>query len=159
MLDCAGAPRSERVEDQALEAYRREVGSSRGPCAPKAGWTSPLTHPVWWIALAIMLVNDLALKRSNLAFEGESPDAGTASPRACDVVVIRVAGMVDTAVFWNHVSKVRLDTTGSVNGTAPHALHLERFSDSLVVERTPLLDVWPVDWPLPPVTDACNPAP
>ena len=342
-----------RLEDQAAETYRYDVSSSRGRRALNTGWRSPLTHPVWWTALAILLVNDLALKRSNVAgvltgklsdFAGlivapvlvsaivrpktvagrlacfasvaapftainvsakaasllvwvaslcgltwriwsdwtdlaalgvlplawrisqrtgigdghssvglavhragavlgalacvatsydpngidtaaylvnlsqrdvevfvfrtkapldcaavaaarhampepddlvfdrcwtlaavesapldadwrhvspyqESPDAGTASPRACDVVVIRVPGMADTAVFWDHAAKVRHDSTASINRHDPHALHLERFRDSLVVERTPLLDVWPVDWPLPPVTDVCRPAP
>lgn len=111
-----------------------------------------------WTTAALQAV-PLDADWRNLAYGGESPDGGLASPRACDVVVIRVNGMADTAVFWDHVSKVRLDTTSSVTGNDPHALHLERFGDSLLVERSPLLDVWPVDWPLPSATDACTPPP
>ncbi|MDF2697294.1 MAG: hypothetical protein K0S65_5677, partial [Labilithrix sp.] len=111
----------------------------------------------WTVAVSESVPLDADWQK--LSQGSDSPDAGTASPRACDVVVLRVAGMADTAVFWDHVSKVRLETTTVGNGNDPHALHLERFSDSLVVERTPLLDVWPVDWPLPPTTDACEPPP
>ncbi len=81
------------------------------------------------------------------------PDA--ASPRACDLAVIRVDGMVDRAVFWNQVSKLQLDTY-DLDIRDSHALQLERFGDVFVIERTPLLDVWPVDLTLPEATGTCE---
>lgn len=108
-----------------------------------------------WTAAAAELV-PLDQDWRKVLDDGGSPDA--ASPRACEAFVIRVAGMPDTAVFWNQISKVRIGTVG-VDSLDPHALLLERFGDSFVVERTPLLDVWPVDLPLPEVTGACEYAP
>lgn len=86
------------------------------------------------------------------------PDAGPLPPpRACDAVIIRIAGMPDTAVFWNRVSKV--DSTDGADRADPHALQLEQFGESLVIEGTTLLDTWPVEWPLPPTPGSCEHAP
>lgn len=81
------------------------------------------------------------------------------APRACDAVVVRVAGMRDTAVFWNQVSKIEIDTVDAPNRSDPHAIHLEQFGDSVVVERTPLLEAWPVDFTLPQLKRTCEGGP
>ncbi|AKU99067.1 hypothetical protein AKJ09_05731 [Labilithrix luteola] len=85
------------------------------------------------------------------------PDAGTLPARACDAVIVRIAGMPDTAVFWNQISKV--DSTDRADRADPHALLLEQVGELLVIQRTSLLDTWSVEWTLPPMTGTCEHAP
>ncbi|MBX3193116.1 MAG: hypothetical protein KF819_39395 [Labilithrix sp.] len=83
------------------------------------------------------------------------PTRAPRGARACDAVVIRVEGLPDTAVFWNEIGKCEIDAR-SVDKRDAHAVHLEQLGDALLIEGTPLLDVWPVDFALPEEKGACR---
>lgn len=91
--------------------------------------------------------------------DDKSREAEASPVRACDAVIVRIAGRADTAVFWNQVPQIEIGSNDHDARNDPQALLLEQFGQSLEMERTPLLETWSVGWTLPPATGPCEHAP
>lgn len=95
--------------------------------------------------------------------DARNPEGKDQPDKECDAVVIRANGMRDTVVFWDRLSKTsvlaRLGTMVDAKDLDEHALCLESFGESVVVESTPAIDAWPVEWTLPPEGTSCSDAP
>jgi hypothetical protein len=103
-----------------------------------------------------ILIDIGATKRVN--DQSESPVEPDARPaRACDAVLIRIAGVQDTLVYWQGIDAVEYE--GSDSPPASHGVFLETFANKRILNAGASLHSWSVTWTMPTAPVDCEPLP